>query len=168
MDIRVRVDEFLAAPKTIVGPPTWQIGSRPEMRFMKRALLQEGEAMDAFLHSQAYPTTKSKEFRHLIVFEGLCVARMDFAPTVDGTHFNVFTCPPDYPPSSVDSLHYHDWQGNRQFATSNKLPTKLLCAKEIQSRINDIDQGFWWFCEQNQITATSADEPGWPPLDKLL
>jgi hypothetical protein len=138
------------------------------MRIMKRALLQEGEAVGAFLHSQAYPNTALKEFRHLIVFADKCVARIDFAPTVDGTHFNSFTCPAGYPESSVDPLHYHDWGANRQFASSNKLPTKMLCAREIRSRINDIDQGFWWFCEQNQVTATSSDEPGWPPLDKLL
>ncbi len=116
MDIRDRVDEFLAAPKAIIGPATWEVGTRPEVRIMKRSLLQDGEALDAFLHCTAYPTTPNQEFRHLIVFAGKCVTRLDYAPTVDGTHFNGFSCPPDYPPSAVSGLHYHDWEGNRHLA----------------------------------------------------
>lgn len=167
MDIRDRIDQFLAAPKQIIGPPKWEIGARPEQRILKRSLLEDGEAVDAFLHSQAYPLTALKEYRHLIVFEGKCVARLDYAPTVEGAHFNGFSCPVGYPTGSVNWPHYHDWAGNRQFS-SGKTIGKLLCAREIQSRINDIDQAFWWFCQQNHIDATSADEPGWPPLDKLL
>lgn len=167
MDIRERVDQFLAAPKSIIGPPKWEIGSRPETRILKRALLEDGEAVDAFLHSQAYPRTALKEYRHLIVFAGKCVTRLDYAPTIDGPHFNGFSCPAGYPAEAVNPMHYHDWAGNRHFASGKTIP-KLLCAREIQSRINDIDQAFWWFCQQNHIDATSADEPGWPPLDKLL
>jgi hypothetical protein len=135
---------------------------------MKRTLLEEGEAVDAFLHSQAYPTTALKEYRHLVVFQGRCVARIDYAPSIDGTHFNVLTCPAGYPSSSVDALHYHDWDSNKQFGNAKALPEGLLCAREIESRINDIDQAFWWFCEQNNIDATSNEVPGWPPMDKLL
>lgn len=168
MDVRADADEFLAAPKTILGPPTWVVGARPETRLIKRNLLQEGEAVDAFLHTQAYPNTNPREFRYLIVFRGLCIARIDFAPTIDGSHFNPLSCPADYPVGKVDPLHYHSWKGNRQFGSAKSLPQKLLCACEIKHRIDDIDQAFWWFCHDNQILAESSDVPGWPPLDRLL
>ena len=151
VDVRVDVDYFLAADKIIIGPPTWSIAPRPNIRIMKRSLLLEGEAIDAFLHCQAFPRTQQHEFRHLIVYAGKCVARLDFAPSEDGAHLNALSCPFDYPTGKVDHLHYHDWAANRQFGNGKALPNKLPCARVPEDRIVDIDQGFWWFCHQNNI-----------------
>lgn len=168
MDLLSETDRFMACQKTIIGLPTWKFAPRPNVRLMKRGLLADGEAVDAFIHSQAYPGTNPKEFRHLIVFMGRCVARLDFAPSEDGPHYNPMTCPINYPTGRVGSLHFHDWQSNRQFGNPKALPEGLKCAIEPTDPIDDIDQGFWWFCDQNRISATSSDVPGWPPADQLL
>ena len=176
MDLKTRVDQLLASPKTILGPPQWKVGSRPETRQMKRTLLEDGEAKGAFLISQAYPTTAGREFRHMVTFalpgsmrqEGRCVARLDNAPMIDGPHINDFGGIIGYPACRVPDVHYHDWAGNRHLAKAKELPEKLLYARDIGCRINNIDDGFWWFCQQNHIDATTLDVPGWPKLDQLL
>ncbi len=168
MDIRERVDKFLEAEKTIVGTPLWEIGTRSEMRVMKRAILANGETSDAYIHSQAYPFTRLKEYRHLLVFEGECISRLDFASEIDGLHFNGFNCPAACVIGKVDPLHYHSWESNKHFANARSLPNSLLCASNVADRIDDIDQGFRWFCDDNNIIATSGDVPGWPPVDRLL
>ena len=176
MDIRIRVDELLAAPKTILGAPVWTVGQRPETRQMKRVLLENGEAHGAFLISQAYPGTANKEFRHLITFmppsatrkDARCICRLDNAPVTDGPHINDFGGGLGYPACQMPDLHYHDWAGNRRLAKARELPEKLLYARDIGSRINNIDDAFWWFCQQNHIDATTMDVPGWPPIGRLL
>jgi hypothetical protein len=100
--------------------------------------------------------------------EARCVARLDSAPEIDGPHVNDFGGGPGYPPCRVPDVHYHDWNGNRHLAKAKELPDKLLYARDIGCRINNIDDGFWWFCQQNHIDATTLDVPGWPKLDKFL
>lgn len=176
MDLQARVDELLATPKTVLGPPQWKVGQRPETREMRRVLLENGEARGASLVSMAYPTARLQEYRHMVVFtpegglrsDGRCVSRLDHAPEIDGPHINDFGGPVGYPACQISALHYHDWAGNRHLAKPKDLPTKLLYAREIQSRIKDIDDAFWWFCQENQITATTRDVPGWPPPERLL
>lgn len=176
MDIRVRIDELLRTPKTILGDAIWKVGSKPETRVMRRILLEDGEAKGAELISHAYPTTVGKEFRHLIVYrtsdqkreDGRCITRLDCAREIDGPHINDFGGILGYPPCKVDDVHYHDWAGNRHLAKATELPKKLLYARNLGSKINNIDDGFWWFCEQNQIVATKLDLPGWPKLDIML
>lgn len=176
MDMKARIDEMLAAPKTILGEPRWKISRRPDTREMRRLLLESGEAKGASLVSFAYPRSDRREYRHLIVFtpedgrrvDGRCVCRLDNAPIVDGPHFNDFGGPLGYPACQVDDPHYHDWAGNRHLVKGKELPAKLLYARHISTRINNIDDGFWWFCQQNQIGASSRDVPGWPPPDQLL
>ena len=176
MDLRDRVDLLLAAPKSILGTPTWIISARPETVEMRRTLLEGGEARGAVLMSQAYPRSLWHEFRHMIIFvppggtrpDGRCVARLDNASERDGPHINDFGGPVGFPGGSVPDIHYHDWAGNRQLGKAQELPAKLLYARDICCRINDINDGFWWFCQQNQIDATTLDLPGWPRLDRLL
>lgn len=176
MDLKARVDELLAAPKTILGDPVWRVGQRPETREMRRILLESGESRGAKLVSVAFPGTVQHEYRHMIVFtpeegrraDGKCVTRLDFAPTIDGPHVNDFNGPLGYPACEIPDPHYHDWAGNRQLTKVKELPSKLLYARHIGSRINDIDDGFWWFCQQNQIGASTRDVPGWPPPERLL
>lgn len=176
MDVRTRVDLLLASAKTIIGSATWLPGQRPGTSLMKRTLLEDGESLGASLISQAYPTTAGREFRHLITYEppgtrrqdARCIARLDNAPSIDGPHINDFGGKLGYPPCQVPDLHYHDWVGNRHLAKASDLPLKLLYARDIGSRINDIDDAFWWFCQQNHIVATTLDVPGWPKPDKLL
>jgi hypothetical protein len=43
-----------------------------------------------------------------------------------------------------------------------------LYARDIGCRINNIDDGFWWFCQQNQIHATTLDVPEWPSVSRLI
>lgn len=101
MDLRARVDQMLAAPKTILGTPQWKIGQRPDWREMRRTLLEDGEARGAFLISHAYPRTDDHEFRDMIVLwpeggtrkDGRSVCRLDNAPTVSGPHINDFAGP---------------------------------------------------------------------------
>jgi hypothetical protein len=168
MDIRDRVDEFLKADKSIFGSPTWTTSNRSEMRVMKRTLLQEGEGVDAFIVSQAFPGTTDREFRYLITFEGRCICRLDYARTIDGPHFNGMDCGAAYPVEKMDGLHYHDWPGNRHRATASTLPDRLGCARDVQIDGIDIDKAFWWFCHDNNIWATSGEVPGWPPRESLL
>lgn len=176
MDLRTRVDVLLETSKTILGLPTWVIGQRPDTSLMKRTLLEDGEARGAFFISQAFTTTVGKEFRHLITFappdsirkDARCVVRLDNAPTIDGPHINDFGGVVGYPACQMPDLHYHDWAGNRHLAKVNDLPTKLLYARDIGCRINNIDDGFWWFCQQNHIVATTLDLPGWPKPDTLI
>jgi hypothetical protein len=176
MDLKARVDKLLAAPKTILGEATWQIGARPDTREMRRVLLEDGEALGATLISQAYPKTAGHEFRHMITFlppgatrkDARCVCRLDNSPTIDGPHINDFGGGLGYPACEVPDLHYHDWAGNRHLTRAKELPSKLLYARDIGCRINNIDDGFWWFCQQNQVDATSMELPGWPTLSQLL
>jgi hypothetical protein len=143
---------------------------------MKRALLEEGESRGATLVSFAYPKTSAREYRHMIVLrpeggerkDGRCVCRLDFAPTVSGPHINDFNGLVGYPACQIDDLHYHDWAGNRHLGKVKELPSKLLYAREIHSRFNDINDAFFWFCQQNHIVATSQDVPEWPALGQLL
>ena len=176
MDLRLRVQELLQTPKTILGPPRWKVGSRPDWREMKRTLLENGEARGASLVSFAYPKTNQREYRHLIVLtpeggerrDGRCVCRLDFTPSVSSPHINDFAGPAGYPACQIVDPHYHDWTGNQHLGKAREIPPKLLYAREIQSRFNDINDAFWWFCEQNQIVATSQDLPEWPTLGRLL
>lgn len=176
MEMKTRVDELLANPKSILGAAKWEPGQRPDTREMRRVLLENGEATGAMLISFAYPKAPSQEFRHLITFrqsggtraDARCVARLDYAPTVDGPHINDFGGGLSYPSCQMPDLHYHDWAGNRHLAKPKELPPKLLYARDIGCRINNIDDGFWWFCQQNQIDATSMEVPGWPKLGQLL
>lgn len=176
MDLKNRIDQLLAAPKTILGERVWETGSRPDTRLMKRTLLENGEALGAHLISHAYPTSTGREFRHLITFlpehgkrqDARCVCRLDNAPVVDGPHINDFGGGLGYPPCQMPDLHYHDWAGNRHLTRGKELPPRLLYARDIGCRINDIDDGFWWFCQQNHIVATSLDLPGWPTSNKLF
>lgn len=168
LDLRDQVDAFLLGEKTIIGPPAWSISPRPNTLMMKRSLLLEGEVVDAFFHCIAHPRTPTREFHHLIVYGGKTVTRLDFAPSVDGPHLNSLACPIDYPKGEVDDLHYHDWGANRQFANGKVLSGTLPCAKTLEDRITDIDQAFWWFCDQNNIRAETFDVPGWPTSNQLL
>jgi hypothetical protein len=176
MDLKARVDRLLKTRKTIVGQPRWTVGQRPDMREIRRILLEDGEALGGNLITQAYPGTATREFRHLITFlphgaarpQARCVARLDNAPDTDGPHMNDFGGTPGYPACYVDDVHYHDWEGNRHLAKANDLPQKLLYARNIGSRINNIGDGFWWFCQQNHIDATKLDVPEWPSLGQLL
>lgn len=176
MDLKSRVDLILSSPKSILGDLRWEVGARPDMRQMKRTLLVNGEAVGAALISQAYPRTRGREFRHMITFlpphgqrsDARCVCRLDSAPEIDGPHINDFSGGADYPPVQVDDVHYHDWSGNRHLAKPRELPLKLLYARNIPCRIKNITDGFWWFCQQNQIDAASMDVPEWPSLGQLL
>lgn len=176
MDIQSRIDDLLRSPKTILGENLWEQGQRPDIRVMRRVLLENGESLGAALVSYAYPRARMQEYRHLVVFtpeggirrDGRCVSRLDNAPTVDGPHVNDFGGPPGYPGCQLSDPHFHDWAGNRQLCKPKEMPPKLLYAREIQSRFNNIDDAFWWFCEQNQIGASSGDVPGWPQPDRLL
>lgn len=168
MDIRTQVDAFLSAEKTIVGAPQWNEAQRSGMRRMRRSLLQDGEAVDAFLESQAYLTAQRREFRHLIVFGGRCICRLDYAPEIDGAHFNGMDCPACYPVEKAADLHYHTWEGNRHKATATTLPIRVNCAVNVHIDALDINKAFWWFCDQTNIKAVSADVPDWPPRDSLL
>lgn len=151
MDLLARVDKMLETPKTILGPPQWKVAKRPEAREMRRALLEDGEFRGATLISLAYPQAHKQEYRHLIVFQpeggkrkdARCVARLDFAPETDGAHVNDFAGPTGYPACQVPDAHYHDWAGNRHLVTTRDLPQKLLYAREIGSRIKDIDDAFF-------------------------
>jgi hypothetical protein len=176
MDLKYRVDEILREPKSILGGTRWVSGARPGTQELKRTLLVNGEAVGAFLVSQAYPRTVGREFRHMITFlpsggqrkDARCVCRLDSAPETDGPHINDFGGGADYLPVRVNDVHYHDWAGNRHLATARELPQKLLYARNINSKINNIIDGFWWFCEQNQIVATSLEAPEWPTSTQLL
>jgi hypothetical protein len=168
LDIRVETDDFLAVQKTIIGPPTWTIDPRPNLRLMKRNLLVNGETSDGYLISQAVLRSDPREFRHLIIFKGVCVVRLDFAPSEDGSHMNALVCPIGFPTQKFRDPHFHDWDSNRQFANGKALPTSLPCASIPSDRIGDIDQAFWWFCHRTNVVASSSDVPGWPPMDQLL
>lgn len=176
MVLKHRVDEILAQPKSILGETLWKPGVRPGVLVLKRTLLVNGEFVGAFLVSQAYPTTLRREFRHMITFlpsggqrtDARCVCRLDSAPETDGPHINDFGGGPNYPARAVDDVHYHDWAGNRHLTAAKDLPQKLLYARNISSRINNIIDGFWWFCQQNQIVASSLEVPEWPTSGQLL
>jgi hypothetical protein len=68
MEIQERIDELLSSPKTILGEALWEPGQRPDIRVMRRVLLENGEARGATLVAYAYPRAPTQEYRHLIVF----------------------------------------------------------------------------------------------------
>jgi hypothetical protein len=167
-DVRVEVDSFLSAEKRIVGPPAWSETDLAGQFISKRSLVADGFYSGGNLQMIAYPNTARREFRILIDYAGFCVARLDWVYEVDPPHINDFNRPLHYPSIPLREPHFHPWEGNHQLGAADRLPKKLLYARQINSRIDNMKQGFWWFCETHNISATNQNVPEWPSSSRLL
>lgn len=167
-DIRTEVDEFLGTQKRIIGPLSWVESDSFAEVVNKRSLVADGIYHGANLQIIAYPNSQQREFRILIDYADFCIARLDWIYEIDGPHINDFGRPMGYPSLPIREAHYHDWAGNRALASAQCLPKKLLYADKIDCKINTLEQGFWWFCQENNILATNGEVPDWPTTSRLI
>lgn len=167
-DIRVLVDEFLSAEKSLTGSGNFSPTEQPDEYEWRRFIVHDGAVADAQLLIIAYPDSPDREFRLLVLHSDACIARLDFVFKRDGPHINDLRRPMGYPSTPIWAPHYHPWSGNRQLATVDKYPKKLLYAYEIDNKINGLSRAFKWFCNEVKIAFTSNDVPDWPSRERLL
>lgn len=166
-DVRIRVDQFFGASKTLAGSWGWYQSERLNVFKFQREIEEDGVGHGFRLEVNAHMGTDPKEFRYLVTGLGACICRLDCAPVTDGEHVNG----PNRPfglPFAISGFHYHPWRENRTFSTASSLHPRLPYAIESIAKIDTIVQGFWQFCNLVGIDATSADEPDWPKPDRLF
>lgn len=166
-DVRIRVDQFFAAPKTLQGSWVWSASERVNVYKFRREIAESGVLGGFRMEADAHIGTFPNEFRFLVVGLDECVFRLDCAPTIDGEHINGPNAPFGFP-FALKGHHYHPWKENRQISSSRKIGERLPYALESPTKISTIQQGFWVFCRLVGISATSADEPYWPNRRDLL
>lgn len=166
-DVRVRVDRFFAASKSLVGGWEWYQSEHVNTMKFRREIAEDGEQHGFRLEVNAFMGTPRREFRYLVIGLDECICRLDCAPTIDGTHINGPKRPLGLP-FAVECPHFHPWPENRCFSTAKKISDKMPYAVDSPSRIATIQQGFWVFCGLIRLSATSADEPDWPSRSSLL
>lgn len=166
-DVRIRVDQFFAAVKTLEGSGNWYPSERTGLYKFQRQVAEDGVSHGFTFEVNAYLDSNPREFRFMITGLGACVCRLDCAPVTDPTHINGPKRPFGFP-WAVEGNHHHPWQENRVFSTASHLHKKLPYALESNGKIATIEQGFWHFCTFAGISATNNDEPDWPKPVRLL
>ncbi len=166
-DLRIRVDSFFSASKTLEGSWEWNESERSSTMKFRRQIAEDGVLGGFRMEANAHMNTEPREFRFLIVGLDECLFRLDCAPTTDGAHINGPMRPLGFP-FAIEGFHYHPWPENRVFSTPRKISDRMPYALEIPTEIYNIQQGFRVFCDLVGITASAADNPDWPARGKLL
>jgi hypothetical protein len=166
-DLRVRIDQFFKAEKTLEGSGDWYLSERIGLYKFQRLITEDGVSYGFKLEINAHVDTSPREFRFMVSGFGACVCRLDCAPVTDGTHINGEKRPFGFP-YGVEGNHFHPWPENRVFSTASELSKKLPYALESNGRISTIEQGFWHFCSLVGISASNDDEPDWPKPGKFI
>jgi hypothetical protein len=162
-DIRVIVDRFLAAEKSLVGTSDWQLDQNDASRWRVNVAVG-GELSGFALEVKAYPWSDSIKFRIILTRERaiwrLCCAD-------DPPHVNPLSRPKDIHDAIVTGPHYHSWADNRAYATAKSLPDELRIARPIDGM--GFASSFRWFCGETGISGlASLDIPDLPRRDRLL
>lgn len=166
-DVRIRIDQFFTASKTLEGPWEWYLSERANVYKFQREIAEDGVSHGFRLEVNAHFDTHPKEFRFLVKGLGACICRLDCAPVTDGEHINGPKRPMGFP-FAISGHHFHPWPENRMFSTASEIHKKLPYAIESTARIDTIGQGFWQFCDLVRIAATAADEPDWPKPSRFV
>lgn len=162
-DVRVLVDGFLQARKSLAGIPAWvEDLDRGTWRWT-RAIEIDGELRGLTLLVKAYPQENPLKFR-IMINATRCVWRLDVA---NDQHVNPLSAPAHAGLVIVEP-HYHAWADNRIFATANSLPSKLKNARIFPDKSEDFAAMFRWFCAQTAIVVGTSDVPILPQSGKLL
>lgn len=166
-DLRIRVDRFFSAPKSLVGSWCWYLSEYVNVYKFRREIAEDGVVSGFRLEAQALVDTDPREFRFLILGLDRCVFRLDCAPKTDDTHYNDPKRPFGFP-HEVRGCHYHPWDANRHRSTRSAISDKLPYALESKDKIATIQQGFWQLCTLANISAIAADVPDWPERRLLI
>lgn len=166
-DLRIRVDDFFSASKTLVGPWAWYNSERVNVMKFRREVAEDGVQHGFRIEGNAILDAPEREFRFLVIGLDECVCRLDCAPTFDGVHINGPKRPMGFP-FQIEGHHFHPWAANRSFSTPRKISENLPYAIESPSRFSSIQQGFRVFCDLIGLTASGEDEPDWPKKSTLL
>jgi hypothetical protein len=162
------VDYFFRQPKELAGDGDFVPTEQPDEYEWRRFLIADGVVANAELRAIAYPDTRPREFRLLIIHGGHCVCRIDCVYGRDGPHINDFNRPMGYPSLPIRTPHFHPWDGNRHLSRVDTYPSKLLYAFEIDDKICQLDRAFKWLCDESSIAFTSDQVPDWPSRVRLL
>ena len=167
-DIAAAVDQFLKAPKRLVGadmPMQWGPGHSDNERATVLPLELGGEQSGAKLLLVGFPHERNLKFRLSILIPAP-ICRLDFT---DETHGNTLADAGDRIPPIVQGPHYHSWPLNRRFCRGATLPTKLHNAAPFEIRARSFDAILRWFCTDTNIEGLPPDHRiALPTTDRLL
>jgi hypothetical protein len=162
-DIRIIVDKFLVAEKSLVGTSSWRIDQNDAHRWRVNVAVG-GELSGFALEVKAYPRSDLGKFRIILTADKaiwrLCCAN-------DPPHVNPLTGPADTRGMIITGPHYHAWEDNRHYATARSLPDELRVARSLDGM--SFASAFRWFCAGTGISGlASLDIPELPRRDRLL
>lgn len=165
LDLRQRIDAFLAAKKTLGGTPEWVVGNRSEERRAVWPVMLNGRSAEATLQATAYPHEGTLRFTIGLEWPD-CIWRLDFEPfykkhsnpLAEITRLGV--------EPRLDGPHYHSWADNRHLVKGGRVD-QLPVARSFK-RIKKWDAAMRWFCGETKIVMTKAQMLDFPPRDRLL
>lgn len=165
VDIRKRIDAFLAAKKTLGGTASWTTGNRADERRAVWPVLLNGQSVGASLQATAYPHESVLRFTIGLEWPD-CIWRLDFEPYYKH-HANAHT---EVQRLSVepriDGPHYHAWADNRHLVRGARIG-QLPVARQFK-RIRKWEAAMRWFCGQTNIVMPTSQMLDFPRRDRLL
>jgi hypothetical protein len=167
-DLRVALDKFMEARKTIRGAETgyaWSAGHNQYERQTSFPIEVGGElAEPARLLLVGFPQSRELKFRISLCFNA-AICRLDYT---DETHPNSQRAPTDNIPPSVTGPHYHSWRSNRRFFKGASKAPELHNAEPF-TMDSSFDSILRWFCHDTNIDQLSGGHLiQLPPRDRLI
>ena len=167
-DLAKAIDEFVAAPKAILGAGagySWGYGYSENERKASFPIAVNGESFfGARFELVGFPQSTDLKFRLSLCWNA-AVARLDYT---DEVHANMARQHGDGIPAHVTGPHYHSWKLNRRFFVGAQIVPRLQNADVFTMRAS-FDSILRWFCNELNI-----DQPigghliALPPRETLL
>lgn len=158
------VTSFIAAPKKLLGTPSWSHGSRPnQFRLLwpiEIAGIGTGPTVE-ILHSAAAPHLKLSVMLNIPPV----VARVDIDTTA--AHTNRPPVPSGVP-RTIAGHNHHLWSDNCPKGSSSAVPKKLQIARPHVGCPDTYPEVFEWFCAKLDITFSAALLPSLRDRETLL
>jgi hypothetical protein len=158
------VTAFLAARKTLAGidsPQQWQPNRDGARWCAKIPLAVNGTLYGQTLVIETNPSASGAEFSIGIVFDDVCVTRLDF-DEAEG-HTNSIAIPRDDVPYIVSGSHIHRWEHNHRFVEWPLSLPRLRNAVEIPPSIRRFEPALRWFCDEMSIELPHGHRIELPP-----
>ena len=113
---------------------------------------------------QAYNNDPSLRF-HISVIVEQAVCRLDFE--LYEAHANSMALAFDDIPALVKGPHFHPWEMNRRFVTSQTKPFRLRNAEPF-TESRQFDSSLRWFCGRTRITLPPGHTIQFPGKTRLI
>ena len=169
VDQQTKIDELIAARKTMSGRPVWARTAYVGQHRWLTALDVDGEGTGLNLVVDAWPSSPSLRFTITLNY-GRCVSRFD---GWENDRHNNHPVRGQVTPVGIDmgwlfGPHCHLWNVNRHLCHNGNLPDTLEFAIRPPLNVQGFENSFRWFCGAVNIVCGNNECPTLPPRETLL